>query len=176
MTLDQPIALQGELTLKDARRGIRLATFSWRRMTVLIVAAAVVFVFVIVLGGIGLSARDYDQAAGNRILVVVFVALPLLLLLPFALYRYRLYQAWKVKTGIFDAHETIISADGLSTRTDNSQIHIQWTFFTSYRHSDRVLVLYHRNGWLFFARARFGSDAEWKTFVSFVKNRFAVAA
>jgi hypothetical protein len=173
MPLDEPITLQGDLTLKDARRGIRLATFSWRRTTLLIVAAAVGFL--IVLGAIGLSAREYDEAAGNRILVVAFVAYPLLLFLPFALYRFRLYQAWKAKTGIFDAHETIISADGLSTHTDNSQAHIQWSFFTSYRHSDRVLVLYHRNGWLFFARSRFGSDAEWETFVLFVKNRFAVA-
>jgi hypothetical protein len=41
------------------------------------------------LGAIGLTARQYDDATGNRILIVVFVGFPLLLLLPYALYRYR---------------------------------------------------------------------------------------
>lgn len=174
MSLEPPIVLTGELTPDDVRRAWRLAegvgTKWW------IVPLAIVLATILVVGLlIGWSAREFDAAAGDRILFFVCSAavVPPLVVGGFRLRNRALFRrAWRTKTGWFTPVETTLDETGLTSTMPHASSRYGWPLFERVRLAPGLIVLFMaEGGWMFFARSRFGSDEEWERFVAFVESR-----
>jgi hypothetical protein len=99
-----PIRLAGSLSPSDVLYARRLAIRSfWPRVLLVLGTIAA---FMILFGAIALSVRPYSQEASNRIFAAVIAIGPLLVALPYFLYRARIWRQWRRKTGVFSEIET----------------------------------------------------------------------
>jgi hypothetical protein len=172
MSFEQPIALVGELTVDDARQGMRLAQASiWTKLvrasSILIVLGCLLFLWSIVF-----STGDQDWSSSDCVLIAVCVLVPIVLIVRYALGRDQLHRAWEQKVGIFQRASTIINADGVTIQLAYAQTAIGWKHFTDFRRTENVVVLFTSGSWMLFGRSRFGSDTEWERFVSFVEATY----
>ncbi len=172
MSLDPPITLTGELTLDDVRIGWRLAEASiWsrlRRAFLILVTLGCV----ILLWRIGVTKEDHGPGFSDRMLIVLCVVVPTTIVIWYFWRRNQLQRAWEQKEQIFRRIETTISENGLMMLQAHRRSEIQWPFFNSFRRTENLIILYHSDSWMLFARSRFGSQADWERFVSFVETNF----
>jgi hypothetical protein len=124
----------------------------------------------ILFGAIAISVRPYSREASNRILAAVIAIGPLLVALPYFLYRARIWRQWRRKTGVFSPVETTIAEDGIQSKSQGVSSHIAWDAFTGFRRSDRMAVLYLKlGGFVFVSRARFAQTRDWDAFVGLLE-------
>jgi hypothetical protein len=169
---DAPIILDGELTPADVRTAIRLAGGSKRRLLLGLIGLTL---FVVLFVTLGLLIRPHHRESGDRVLLTALIA-PTLIAVPVGWHRYRLHQARKNKTGVFDQRgESTISDDGFCFRKPNAESQLAWDLFTGFRRNDCVVVLFFNGSWMYVAKSRFSNIADWNRFVSFV-DRYVPAA
>jgi hypothetical protein len=164
----------GRMSLSDFYHAHRLAIrFYWLRVLVIYgLAAAYVSIFV----AIAISARPFSPEASNRILTTVLLVLPLVVALPLALNRLKVWRLWRQRRGIFAEVQSTIAEDGITMQWKKLGIssHYPWDAFASFRLSNRVAVVYVKTQgieYVIVSRARFAQEQEWEAFVQLFKEK-----
>jgi hypothetical protein len=172
MPFEEHIALTGELSIKDARQGVRLMNASF---------IGKLFHAAVILGMLGclwelwqlvMFTDAEDLSGSDEILIAICFTFPSLLLMRYAWVHERWRHLREKKFFYFRPSATVLHSSGISLSTESYRAEYAWEYFTEFRRTDRVVVLFSSGGGMFFGRSRFANDADWERFVNFVESRF----
>ncbi len=134
------------------------------------------FLSAVVVGVAGIAvAVGWNELPRNgwaEVRFLVFAAaLPVVFLGFLAYGRLRLDSAYRRRVGAFQPQETTIDPDGFEALVHGSSARYEWLLFDRFKIDAEVVILFATDGgWIYFARSRFVSDADWDRFVDFVRD------
>lgn len=172
MPFEEPIALTGALSINDARQGVRLmnTTFFGKLFHALVIL--VVFGCLLAIWKLVMCTDAEDLTLSDGILIALCFGFPSLWLIRCAWLREQWQRLWERKLLYFRPMETRLHADGVSFNAQAYRAECAWEYFTEFRRTNRVVVLFSTGGGMFFGRSRFANDADWEKFVNFVEASF----
>lgn len=170
LLLEPPIVLRGELSMNDVLTANQMLKSDKKRR---VVASAYIFLGSIA-ASVAMAVRTFSEELSNSIFITFAVLFPAVYLIPLAIGRYRLLQAWKQKVDVFRQVDTTITNDGLVITEPHTVITVEWPRFVAALTSPTVIFLFPETGWILFGRSRFADEHDWNRFRAFVDDRYPI--
>lgn len=166
--LPHDIVLRGTMPVGDVLH-TQLLLLS-RRWGYALVCLAMYVGFVIACGMFSPSESLFSNTFAVLGLIVMPAILPFTLLMVYL----RLLGDSKKKIGIFAETETLLTNDGINSRTDPDKTEIPWPAFGSFVASQRVILLFVRgsNNHLIVSRKKLAKPSDWPLLLEFLESRF----
>ncbi len=166
--LSREIRLSGSMPLGDVLH-TQLLILS-RRWLYAVLCLAMYVGFVLACGLFNPSESLFGNTFATLGLVVMPAILPFTLLMVYL----RLRRDSRQQIGIFAITETILSADGIHSRTNSKTANIPWASFSSFMASSRVILLFLQdsNNHLIVSRHKLTNPEDWAFLLEFLHSRF----